>query len=100
MRKRTIGALAVPVIAVLAILVTTQVFSTGGTATKQPTSDATTGQAVTPEPAVEDGLAGTGAEPEEDADAEHQDELEQEHAGKWSLGDPDEAAPPRRQRKF
>ena len=66
------------------------VFSTGGTTTRQPSSGATTGQAVAPEPAVEDGDGGTGAQPE-DADAEHQDELEQEHAGKWSLGDPDEA---------
>src|SRR4029078_13031036 len=75
--KRKLGALAVPVIAVLAILVATQVFSIGGATTKQPAFRATTGENVTPEAAAQGGETEAGAEPNGDADAEHQDELEQ-----------------------
>ena len=61
--KRKLSALAVPAIAVLAILVATQVFSIDGTTTSQQPSDTATGQAVSPEPAAGDADAEAGAQP-------------------------------------
>jgi hypothetical protein len=88
--RKTLGALAVPVIAVMAILIATQVFPIGGTTTKQAPSDPATGQAVAPPSAAEDGDQEPGAGPGEEAGKEPNDENEQEHYGKWAAGDPDQ----------
>jgi hypothetical protein len=90
MRRRTLGALAVPVIAVMAILIATQVLPNGTTITKQPPS-VSTPHAVAPPSATGDVDNDTGAEPGGESGGEPEGDVEQEHFGKWAAGDPDQA---------
>jgi hypothetical protein len=73
-RRRTIGALAVP--AIVGLVIATQVFSTGVKTTGQPDSTPATGDHDSAQSA-----------PGEDAN----DETKQEHVSKFGAGDPDSA---------
>ena len=88
MRRRTVGALAVPVIAIIAIVIATQVFSTGGTTTPTPNSAAADQNAAQTTP---DADANANGEAGKEPDAAANDEQEQEHSAKWGTGDPDAA---------
>ena len=92
MRRRTMGAFAIPVIAIVAIVIAAQVFSTGSTTTKQPVGDAATanpGSAQTTPDADANGEP--GQEPDADANGDTGEPL---HASKYGSGDPDYAQAP------
>jgi hypothetical protein len=83
------GAFAIPVIAIVAIVIAAQVFSTGSTTTKQPVGDAATanpGSAQTTPDADANGEQ--GQEPDADANGDTGEPL---HASKYGSGDPDYA---------
>ena len=83
------GAFAIPVIAIVAIVIAAQVFSTGSTTTKQPVGDAASanpGSAQTTPDADANGQP--GQEPDADANGDTGEPL---HASKYGSGDPDYA---------
>jgi len=75
MRRRTFGALSGSVVAVVAIVVMTQVFTTGGTPGQTQGSTGTAPNAVQTTPG-----------------GDQNDEAQQGHSSKWVAGDPDSAA--------
>ena len=75
MRRRTFGALSGLVVAVVAIVVITQVFTTGGTPSQTQGSTSTAPKTAQTTPG-----------------GDQNNEAQQQHSSKWAAGDPDSAA--------